>query len=64
MDLMSSPGNASSFVEQNAAKNEEVTNFSNQNVLIGAILAVIGNILISLSYQVSMRGLLRSTDSC
>lgn len=56
MDLMSSTHvNATSFVEQSAAKNEDVSNFNDQNVLIGAIVAVIGNVLISLSYQVSIR---------
>ena len=53
MKLMSNARNTSYF-EQSPANNEDISNFSNQNVLIGAIIAIFGNILISLAYQVSI----------
>ena len=47
-----------SYIEQSPANNEDISNFSNQNVLIGAIIAIFGNILISLAYQVSIHRIL------
>ena len=60
MTLINSASNISSLSQNSTTSEEDISNLSNQNVLIGAIVAIFGNILISLSYQVIDGGLLQS----
>ena len=60
MTLINSASNISSPSQNSTTSEEDISNLSNQNVLIGAIVAIFGNILISLSYQVLDGALLQS----